>query len=92
MAACITFMSWDLANLIPLRRWSVRKSLWQSGALGNLSGFGKFLQVVEDTTLHEVAVSTVLNIPKACGMGICGASRVRVLSGEVDTQHNGGIN
>ncbi|KGA02964.1 ferredoxin [Cobetia amphilecti] len=52
---------------------------------------GKSVQVMEGTTLHEAAASTDLNIAKACGMGICGTCRVRVLSGEVDMQHNGGI-
>lgn len=52
---------------------------------------GKSIQVPDGTMLHEAAASANLNIPKACGMGICGTCRVRVVSGETDMQHNGGI-
>ncbi|MCZ0927202.1 hybrid-cluster NAD(P)-dependent oxidoreductase [Halomonas janggokensis] len=52
---------------------------------------GKSVQVADGTMLHEAAASADLNIPKACGMGICGTCRVRVLEGETDMQHNGGI-
>lgn len=55
------------------------------------SGSGKSAQATADMTLHAAAASAGINIPKACGMGICGTCRVRVLEGETSMQHNGGI-
>lgn len=52
---------------------------------------GKSVQVPAGTTLHEAAATAELTIPKACGMGICGTCRVRVLKGQADMNHNGGI-
>lgn len=52
---------------------------------------GKSVQVVHGTTLHEAAASADITIPKACGMGICGTCKVRVLSGETEMNQNGGI-
>lgn len=52
---------------------------------------GKSVQVASGTTLHAAAASAGLTIPKACGMGICGTCRVRVLEGETEMNHNGGI-
>lgn len=52
---------------------------------------GKSVQVAGATTLHAAAASAGLAIPKACGMGICGTCRVRMLEGETVMNHNGGI-
>ncbi|WP_016855278.1 hybrid-cluster NAD(P)-dependent oxidoreductase [Halomonas smyrnensis] len=52
---------------------------------------GKSVQVADGITLHEAAVNADLTIPKACGMGVCGTCRVRVLEGETTMEHNGGI-
>ncbi|NWK80154.1 hybrid-cluster NAD(P)-dependent oxidoreductase [Aquitalea sp. LB_tupeE] len=52
---------------------------------------GKSVQVSAEITLHAAAASAGIKLPKACGMGICGTCRVKVLSGETDMQHNGGI-
>lgn len=52
---------------------------------------GKSVQVSAEMTLHAAAASAGVNLPKACGMGICGTCRVKVLSGESEMQHNGGI-
>jgi len=42
-------------------------------------------------SLNEAAAEAGVNIAKACGVGICGACRVKVLSGEREMLHNGGI-
>ncbi|WP_370298632.1 FAD-binding oxidoreductase [Pontibacterium sp.] len=42
-------------------------------------------------TLNEAAAEAGVNIAKACGVGICGACRVKVVSGNVEMTHNGGI-
>lgn len=55
------------------------------------SNSGKSVQASEDLTLHAAASSAGLTIPKACGMGICGTCRVRVLAGETEMHHNGGL-
>ncbi|BES71397.1 glycine-betaine demethylase subunit GbcB [Marinobacter nanhaiticus D15-8W] len=52
---------------------------------------GKSIQVLPGETVHAAASRLGLNIPKACGVGICGTCKVLKTSGEVDIQHNGGI-
>ncbi len=51
----------------------------------------KTIMVAPGTTLNEAAASASLKIPKACGMGICGTCKVRVLDGQTEMNHNGGI-
>lgn len=52
---------------------------------------GMSVQVGPGETVHAAANRLGLNIPKACGVGICGTCKVLKTSGEVDIQHNGGI-
>ena len=52
---------------------------------------GKSVQVAPGETLHAAAAKLDLNIPKACGMGICGTCKVLVKEGEATMDHNGGI-
>ncbi|WP_308368479.1 MULTISPECIES: hybrid-cluster NAD(P)-dependent oxidoreductase [unclassified Microbulbifer] len=52
---------------------------------------GMSVQVAPGETVHAAANRLGLNIPKACGVGICGTCKVRKTAGEVDIQHNGGI-
>ncbi|MCV6590102.1 MAG: hybrid-cluster NAD(P)-dependent oxidoreductase [Marinobacterium sp.] len=47
--------------------------------------------VAVGTNLNEAAAAAGVNIAKACGVGICGACRVKVISGDVAMDHNGGI-
>lgn len=51
----------------------------------------KSISVVPGTTLIEAATNAGLKIPKACGMGICGTCKVRVMNGIATMSHNGGI-
>lgn len=43
------------------------------------------------TNLNEAAAEAGVTIPKACGVGICGACRVKIESGACEMDHNGGI-
>lgn len=52
---------------------------------------GKSVQVLPGETVHAAASRLGLNIPKACGVGICGTCKVMKKSGEVNIQQNGGI-
>ena len=52
---------------------------------------GKSVQIAPGETVHAAAAKLGLHIPKACGMGICGTCKVKVLEGDVDMTHNGGI-
>ncbi len=52
---------------------------------------GMSIQAMPGETVHAAASRLGLNIPKACGVGICGTCKVRKTSGEVETAHNGGI-
>lgn len=52
---------------------------------------GMSVQVPPGETVHAAASRLGLNIPKACGVGICGTCKVLKKSGNVDIQHNGGI-
>jgi len=52
---------------------------------------GKSIQVAPGTTLNAAAASAGVNLPKACGMGLCGTCKVKVLDGQTEMNHNGGI-
>lgn len=52
---------------------------------------GKSVRLAPGETLHAAAANLGVNIPKACGMGICGTCKVMVKQGEVSMNHNGGI-
>jgi ferredoxin-NADP reductase len=52
---------------------------------------GTEVPVAIGTNLNEAAREAGIVIPKACGIGICGACRVRVTAGKADMVHNGGI-
>jgi len=52
---------------------------------------GMSVQVPPGETVHAAAGRLGLNIPKACGVGICGTCKVLKKNGDVDIQHNGGI-
>jgi len=52
---------------------------------------GKNLTVTLGTNLNEAAKEAGITISKACGVGICGACRVKVISGEFEMLQNGGI-
>lgn len=50
------------------------------------------MQPVElDVILNEAAAEAGVNIAKACGLGICGSCRVKVIHGQYEMNHNGGI-
>ncbi|MCV6590621.1 MAG: hybrid-cluster NAD(P)-dependent oxidoreductase [Marinobacterium sp.] len=51
----------------------------------------KTVQIAPGETLHTAASKAGLNIAKACGMGICGSCKAKVLDGEFAMNHNGGI-
>lgn len=52
---------------------------------------GKEVAVALGTNLNEAAKEAGVNIDKACGVGICGACRVKVVSGDFEMIQNGGI-
>lgn len=52
---------------------------------------GSSVTVPLGSNLNEAALQAGLSIPKACGIGICGACKVKVLAGEANMTHNGGI-
>jgi ferredoxin len=52
---------------------------------------GRSIKIAPGETIHAAATRLGLHIPKACGMGICGTCRVRLNSGKVSMEHNGGI-
>ena len=49
------------------------------------------VEIIKGSNLNEAANAAGVNIAKACGMGICGACRIKVSAGDYDMQHNGGI-
>lgn len=52
---------------------------------------GKSIRIDPGETVHAAAAKLGLQIPKACGMGICGTCKVMKTAGEVSMEHNGGI-
>jgi ferredoxin-NADP reductase len=57
----------------------------------SFSDVGNTVSVALGTNLNEAAMEAGVNISKACGVGICGACRVKVVSGDFEMAHNGGI-
>lgn len=57
----------------------------------SFSDSGKSANIAIGTNLNEAATEAGINIPKACGVGICGACRVKIKSGSCEMDHNGGI-
>ncbi|MBB1486788.1 FAD-binding oxidoreductase [Oceanospirillum sediminis] len=55
------------------------------------SNNGESVSIAPGETIHSAAARLNLNIPKACGMGICGTCKVLVKEGEASMTHNGGI-
>ena len=44
-----------------------------------------------DQTVLDAARAAGLRLPSSCTQGMCGTCKVRLLSGEVDMRHQGGI-
>ena len=57
----------------------------------SFSRSGKSILGLPDETILAAAARIDLNIPRACGMGVCGTCKVLKLKGEVDMEDNGGI-
>lgn len=57
----------------------------------NFADSGQSVEVALGCNLNEAAAEAGINIPKACGIGICGACRVRIIDGRSSMAHNGGI-
>ncbi|WP_407332567.1 FAD-binding oxidoreductase [Enterovibrio sp. 27052020O] len=52
---------------------------------------GMSVTLSDNETIHAASAKLGIYVPKACGMGMCGSCKVRLLSGEVNMEHNGGI-
>ncbi|WP_309247226.1 hybrid-cluster NAD(P)-dependent oxidoreductase [Shewanella sp. VB17] len=52
---------------------------------------GLSIKLTADETISTAGAKLRLHIPKACGMGICGTCKVRLVSGQVEMEHTGGI-
>jgi ferredoxin-NADP reductase len=72
---------------------SQREDQWRAEDMQEIqfADSGRSIQARPTDTIHAAAAQLGINIPKACGMGICGTCRVRKLSGEVQMNDNGGI-
>lgn len=52
---------------------------------------GKFMEISQRDTLLAAAKAADIAIPSACGFGVCGTCKVKVVSGETHMVHSGGI-
>jgi len=52
---------------------------------------GKSIAANQDMTILQASIDAGLNIPSACQFGVCGACKVKRVSGETHMVHNGGI-
>jgi ferredoxin len=52
---------------------------------------GRTITCGADENILDAAWTAGLTPPSSCTQGMCGTCKTTVLSGEVDTQHNGGI-
>jgi ferredoxin-NADP reductase len=66
-------------------------ALASDGASLMLTFGGRSLPGGADSTVLAAALAGGLVVPTGCRNGICGACRLRKLSGEVEMRHNGGL-
>lgn len=52
---------------------------------------GKTLEVRADRTVLSAARAGGIKLPTSCGNGVCGTCKSKLVSGQVDMQHQGGI-
>ncbi len=52
---------------------------------------GKSVLVLPGETIHVAGAKVGINIPRACGMGVCGTCKVLKLEGDVEMDDNGGM-
>lgn len=57
----------------------------------HISFNGKRFDALGSETLLEAATRQNIVIPCGCASGLCGTCRVRLVEGQVDMQHNGGL-
>jgi len=55
------------------------------------NGADQITYLNEEQVIHNAAVQLGIAVPKACGVGVCGACKVKKIEGEVEIKHNGGI-
>ncbi|HLQ86577.1 MAG TPA: hybrid-cluster NAD(P)-dependent oxidoreductase [Salinisphaeraceae bacterium] len=55
------------------------------------TGSGSTVECGADTTVLAAASVSGIQIPSFCSQGLCGTCKSRLVSGEVDMQHQGGI-
>lgn len=63
----------------------------QTGFCIEFADEGMSVTISEHETIHAASTKLGIYVPKACGMGICGSCKVKMLSGQVNMEHNGGI-
>jgi ferredoxin-NADP reductase len=56
-----------------------------------LARSGKTFTMNDTETVLAAARKAGVPVPSSCGQGLCGTCKTRVLEGDVDMQHNGGI-
>ena len=52
---------------------------------------GKTLEVRADQTVLSAARAGGIRLPTSCGNGVCGTCKSKLVSGQVDMKHEGGI-
>lgn len=62
-----------------------------SGFVVSFAGNDQQTYVDSQQALHVAAIQLGVNVPKACGIGVCGSCKVKKLEGEIEIKHNGGI-
>ncbi|CZF81286.1 MULTISPECIES: hybrid-cluster NAD(P)-dependent oxidoreductase [Grimontia] len=69
----------------------IADELPQAGFCVEFIDEGMSVTVTENETVHAASTKLGIHVPKACGMGICGSCKVKLLTGNVNMEHNGGI-
>ncbi|MCQ9617668.1 hybrid-cluster NAD(P)-dependent oxidoreductase [Paenalcaligenes niemegkensis] len=55
------------------------------------SGIDTVSYLDSEQALHVATLKAGVGVPKACGVGVCGACKVKKIEGEIEMKHNGGI-
>lgn len=63
----------------------------RTGFSVEFSASGRSAHCAEDTTVLQAAESAGVPVPNSCRQGLCGTCKSRLISGQVDMAHAGGI-
>lgn len=86
-----SFVFPDPAVALTLQNTPVPDHLGRAGFEVEFRQLGRTVHCPPGSTVLQAAVAAGITLPSSCSQGLCGTCKSRLLSGEIDMQHGGGI-